>query len=953
MNLWSFDIEVFKNFFSVCAYSLDSLDSPKKVSKGLGLSHPDVRTFSYSDTYGIDELDELEDFVFQEGLTLVGFNNIFYDTPVMDFVLATRPSNMEIFEFSTDLIARLNGEGGGHFSKKNSPWDEIDLMKAYAFDVLGVSLKQISINLQWWRVQDLPYAFDEYLRKSDLANVLEYNLNDTLITAELFNASHEMMNLRIELSKEYGIDLRSASDSRMANLMLNKIYAEKTGLLYDDFSNLRTVRKLVWLRKCIGKNISFKTTKLQGLLKEVMNTVVVSENDFAFRKSIQFANCSYEIGVGGLHSVDKSGFFFTDDEYVIQDADVASFYPNIILKNNIIPKHLDHRFIEILKGITEERIEAKKKKNTVKADGLKITINSIFGKLNSKTFWLQDAEAMLSVTLSGQLYLLMLIEELTLNGIMVISANTDGIVCRIPRNKLETYYAVCSWWQEKTSFELEFSEYKSYHRIDVNNYVTEKSDGKIKEKGRLVQGISLKKGYRYPVVPLAIYNHLTEGIPVIDTLRSCKNILDFCISQKAGREFTMELRTVLNDVPEDLSREDKIEYLRASQTWTQDGDEDAWRRNDSVGETNVSSTEQAFKLEWLARNSTVQTLQKNNRFFISKNSGGRIVKVGKSDQREIGLFVGKNVVILNDYDENLPVDEYDIDFEFYVQECQKYIDEIENSSFNFDFVNEELAKHELDTKNLIPINEEAEILPPKFRYSFGSYRYDESKGVIYRGIATINYLTDDVAEKLFACRNMKFNSFFDFLVYNKKELCLNSRQMELLIKINFFSEFGGNKKLLSFFTEFNKIYKLGQTEKTTLKKTELLHTLWNSIPNKSFTIREQIALEMEIFGFVQTKFKVPNNKMAFVLSLDTIYSPKLIVLILSSAEMREVKIRKAIFERTMKTEDEEERLLEVGDFITIHKVEKKPAVRKGKEGEEEWVEIPNLFNWWIESFEIL
>ncbi len=893
---FAYDIEVYPNLFCVIFFNVDSKDSPKQVSKGKGLSHPDVLNFVYSPEFGINDLERLEKFLLDENTTLIGFNNLYYDTPVLDYVLTEHPDTEEIFEFSVETISRLNGNGGGRYRERNFKWDEIDLMKAYAFDALGVSLKQVSINLQWWRVQDLPFAFDEPLSMDEIATVLDYNLNDVLITAELYNSSHEMMTMRKELSMSYGIDFRSASDSRMANLMLNKFYADKTGIPYENFSTLRTERKLVWLRNCLGKNISFKTKKLQDLLKKIMNSVVVQENNFAFKESIEFGNCSYEIGVGGLHSVDSAGSFRSDDEYLIQDADVASFYPNIILINNIIPAHLDSRFIEILRDITKDRIEAKHSGNKIKADGLKITVNSIFGKLNSETFWLQDAKAMLSVTLSGQLYLLMLIEELMLNGIMTISSNTDGIICRIPRSLIDKYNEVCKSWQEKTGFELEYTPYSAYHRIDVNNYITEISNGKTKEKGRLLQEISLKKGYRYPVVPLAIYQYLINGIPVIDTLRSCNNVLDFCISQKSGGAFYMEFHE---------------------------------------GENIIS-------------------LQKNNRFFVSNETGGKLIKRNKQSNQTIGLFVSENVTILNDHDETKSINSYDINYSFYEEEAYKYIEEIETSKFDTEFRNEEVSDTVFDVSSLMPISDDVKIVAPKFRFSSGTYRYDERKNVIYRGIATIKFITDDVAERLYQHKDKEYSSFFNFLIHNKTEIGLNSRQIELLIKVNFFSEFGKNKKLLEFFQKFNSIYKINQTEKTVAKKTALLNELWNTLPDESFSVRDQINTELEILGFVQSTFNV-NKMTALVLDIDTTYSPKLKILLLRFAEVREVKIQSRIYNRTYKANrgEDKHRVLSEGDFFILGHIEKKQAVRKGKEGEEEWPEIPGVYNYWVNDYEIL
>ena len=214
---------------------------------------------------------------------------------------------------------------------------------------------------------------------------------------------------------------------------------------------------------------------------------------------------------------------------------MASYYPSIMIKNKIKPAHLDNKFIRILQKITQERLDAKRSGDKVKADGLKITINSIFGKLGSSTFWLEDARAMLTVTVSGQLYLLMLIEALTLAGMTVISANTDGIVTKIPAELEEKYQEVCTWWQKKTGFELEQTNYTLYIRSDVNNYITQKADGKTKEKGRYVKDIDLKKGYKHPIVPRCLYEYFINGKAVDKTLAESQDILDFCISQKSGR----------------------------------------------------------------------------------------------------------------------------------------------------------------------------------------------------------------------------------------------------------------------------------------------------------------------------------------------------------------------------------------------------------------------------------
>jgi len=942
-NIWSYDIEVYPNLFTAMFYSLESENSPKEVSLGKGIFHEDVKTFVYAPDFGMDDLWQLEEFLNQDDLTIVGFNNIFYDEPVMDFVLARKPKPKEIFEFSKNLISRLNGNGGGRWYDRKFNWDSIDLMKMMAFDKQGVSLKQASINLKWHRVQDLPFKFDKIIQEDELQTLLDYNLNDVLITAELYFAVLDQMETRLGLSKEYNLDFRSASDSAVANMVLTDVYSKQTGIPVVEFSLLRTERELVWMRNCIGKGISFKTKGLQALKKKIMNTVAVGENKFAFKEKITVGNTSYEIGSGGLHSVDYPAHFKTDEHYIIQDADVTSYYPNIMLINNIIPKHLSSEFSGILSQLVSERVDAKKSGNKTKADGLKITINSIFGKLNSEYFWLQDARALLSVTISGQLYLLMLIEELMLNGIMTISANTDGIVCRIPRELEDRYYKVCDWWQEKTGFELEYTPYSHYFRRDVNNYITIKPNGNVKEKGAFLREIKLNKGFRYPIIAEAMFQYLANGTPIIETLKNHDDILDFCISQKAGKTFQMELHNETIFYGDEVNAdtfEEKKAFLQAIGT---ELDED-------VSETDVDKIFKKAVKKYKSDNTKVDiiNLQKNNRFYVATR-GGKLMKRSRTDGKLIGIMAGEQVQIINDYDETVPLSEYPINYDFYIEEAMKNVREIKDVDDEYFLIVDELGEIDTDTEDLIEISDNVQILPPVFRRSSGTYIYDEEKKVIYRGIAQINYLTLETGELLYSIRDKKFDSFFDFLIYNKVELGLNSRQMETLIKINFFEEFGKNKKLLTFFQEFARIYKPDQTQKTIDKKTAILQELWDTTPNKSFSIQEQILNELDLLGFIQSTWDRPN--VLFVMDLDTTYSPKLTAYSLKTGKVATLKIQKYVYDSVTKADEKgAQRPMQAGDFILYKYIEKKPAVRYDNG---EFIEIPDQWTFWIKDYDLL
>lgn len=601
-----YDIEVFPNFF--CAIFMDCD------------THEKFKFVIYKDT---DDRKKLNSFLDNE-ILLIGYNNLSYDGPVLQFIQnhpGAKDINSQLFKISGRLISddsRQDDDIKKLRWPRNVKWSQMDLLKIMAFDMLGVSLKQVAINLKWYRIQDLPLPYDYRVEPSDVQTILDYNLNDVLITYELYMAIQPQIQLRDDLGKLFDADLTSASDSKMANILLEKIYAEETGIDVSSLRNLRTKRSEVNLGECLGNNIEFETEELKQLKNEIEAITVYAESKFAYKKSIYFGGIEYVLGVGGLHSNDNPAKFFATDEYLIRDADVASYYPSMIINNDVKPEHLGKDFVRILQKITKERLEAKKSGDKIKADGLKITINSIFGKLGSDTFWLEDAKAMLAVTVSGQLYLLMLIEKLVLSGISVISANTDGIVSKIPIKLESAFFDACKWWQHKTGFELEYTDYIQYIRSDVNNYITKKADGKTKEKGRYLKQIDLKKGYKYPIVPQCLYEYFIHGTPVEQTLENSRDILDFCISQKSGKDFKVEYHTL----------------------------------------------------------SGIEVLQKTNRFYIS-TKGGSLIKRNIVSNSPNGLYVGKLVRILNDFDKDIPFSEYNVNLDFYKKEALKYIDEIE------------------------------------------------------------------------------------------------------------------------------------------------------------------------------------------------------------------------------------------------------------------------------------
>lgn len=607
-NTYFYDVESFPNLFTVTFLSEDGTDNQFAI----GVEHNDY--------------EELVRFMEQPGLQLVGFNNINYDDPVIRFILQNGHLGMkipsEVFKLSARLISDESRRDDDilalRYPRGYESWTSMDLLKIMAFDRMGVSLKQIAINLKHSRIQDLPYKYDYRIKnEKEVQVVLDYNRNDTVITKKLFHTIQPQILLRREIGSLYDVDVTNASDSKMGNIILEHFYRE-AGYDTRQLKDLRTKRTAVSLRECVPSVISFSAKELVELKEAIESEIVFASSGFRFEREVKFDNTNYSIGVGGIHSVDTPVHWKETADTKIVSADIASMYPSCIIINNIYPQHLGEDFVSVLKDLTAERLAAKKS-NKTKADALKITINGLYGKLNSDTFWLEDAKAMLRVTIAGQLYILMLIEKLAQVGIHCISANTDGIECLVANEKENLYYDVCKDWETLTGFTLEYTFYKSYIKRDVNNYIAITTDGKVKTKGAFIPDIDLKKGYKHPIIPIAVNKYFINGTPVEKTIQNHRDIFDFCISQKVGGDFRLEHHSL----------------------------------------------------------NGVDILQKTNRFYIS-NSGGALHKRRISNSKSTtGLFVGEYVRLLNDYDPSIKFEDYDVDLEWYIREARKMVEEIE------------------------------------------------------------------------------------------------------------------------------------------------------------------------------------------------------------------------------------------------------------------------------------
>lgn len=517
-SFFIFDVESYWNFFFI---AFKNIETNKVV------------TFEDSPDSTII-LDKLRWMLWR--FCVVGFNSRTYDIPIIMCALKGKKA-YELKTITNDIIK--NELRAYQLEKKYKVEvpniNHIDLIEVCP---LTASLKKYAGRLHCERMQDLPYHEDSHLTQEQAQVVREYCINDLDNTLLVLTNLKDQLALRCQMSTEYNQDLRSKSDAQIAEAVITKevgrlkgyipqkpVIKEGTSYVYKipnfiSYNNPSLVNILDIIRDChfvIGKDGSPKLPKKIESLK------------------IKIGGSVYRMGMGGLHSSEKCIAHIADENTVLIDRDVESYYPRIIINQRLFPAHMGEDFLSVYEAIVKRRIEAKRAKNSIVADSLKITINGSFGKLGSKYSALYAPDLMLQVTITGQLALLMLIERIESVGIPVVSANTDGIVIKCPKVRYNELNSIIEQWEKDTNFKTEETQYKGVYSRDVNNYIAVKTDGKCKTKGAYSNPWNDPKTaiFRFHKNPQnticieAVVELITTGKAIKQTILECDEISKF------------------------------------------------------------------------------------------------------------------------------------------------------------------------------------------------------------------------------------------------------------------------------------------------------------------------------------------------------------------------------------------------------------------------------------------
>ena len=496
----------------------------------------------------------------------VGYNNLRFDSQVVEWILRNYQnwheiSNLEICariaQKANDVIHDANFNVFPEYREENMSLKQLDLFKINHYDNKNrmVSLKRLEFEMDLENIEEMPIHHTKVnMTQEEIQITRDYCSNDVYATYQFYRITigdtghplykgNNQIQLRMDIQEEFGIPCLNYSDSKIGDEMIKKYYCEERNISYDSLPKKGFFRKEIKVKNCIANYVEFKTPQLKEFLKKIKSLVLGLQDDF--KEHVNFYDNVYSFMKGGLHTENKPEIFEADEEYEIIDWDVSSYYPAIIINSGRYPAHLGKEFLSGYKRMFERRLElkpqAKKDKRIAGIVGaLKLAVNSVYGKSSDMQSWIYDRQLTMFTTITGELSLLMLIEAYELEGIHVISANTDGVTIRIKKSHLDKMHEINAWWSQLTQYELERTDYSKIIFSTVNDYLAVKTNGEVKKKGDFLTDFELHKNKSGRIVPIALEQYFIDDVPVSDTIRNHGNIYDFAMRQRATRDFHFE-----------------------------------------------------------------------------------------------------------------------------------------------------------------------------------------------------------------------------------------------------------------------------------------------------------------------------------------------------------------------------------------------------------------------------
>ncbi|MGL4895141.1 MAG: hypothetical protein ACRC47_09930 [Shewanella sp.] len=630
----------------------------------------------------------------------VGYNNVGFDYPVLHRIVMMQLNDPRaIYDHAMTLIKGSKDEKFAlQIWDRDRLFEQLDLIMLWHYNKENpatgtepTSLKALEIAMRMDNVEDLPFPVGTVLNREQIEVLHTYNEHDVIATIFFYVRSLTQIKLREELSVTFGKNFLNHSNTKLGgDILIHE--CEKAGIEFYDYvgrqkHKRQTIRASINLAECIFHYVKFERPEFERIRAYLASKTITETKGVFTNLNAEVNGLKYYFGTGGIHASVESRIFESNSTHQIIDVDVASFYPNLAIKNKIFAKHLGEQVCVAYSGLYDFR-QTFPKGSSLNA-AIKEALNAFYGNSNNAHSVFLDAKVTMTITLNGQLLLCMLVEQLIkVPGLEMIQANTDGVTYYCPREYIEHTRALCKWWEQLTQLTLEEAQYSRMFIRDVNSYIAEYESGKLKRIGAYAhermdenpgtREIPYGKDPSQLVVAKAAEAALVRGEDIRTFIMNHADDYDFMCRAKVPRSNRLVMRWPEYDAEVEMAS--IIRYYVSNHGGTlvkiapPTGEIGTWKRATKVSDklynqviAELSTQEHTDKMMLDAHYGTGTELDSagipwDERIHTKNRS--------KHDKREMGICVGWRVT---DCSNVKNFDRSTLNYDYYVEQAEKLV----------------------------------------------------------------------------------------------------------------------------------------------------------------------------------------------------------------------------------------------------------------------------------------
>lgn len=487
--------------------------------------------------------NDVQKFIDVNDPILIGHNARYYDQYILKAVLAG---------YTPEEIKNVNDYiiNGGQGFELNFGYIELPPIWDTIQDIVPIrSLKEIEANLRL-NITETTLSFDcpDKWTKKEYEEVLYYCEHDVMALKPLFKERYGYFKTKFDICLLSDID---------------PLY--NTGLtnakLCAKFLKAKMVKRKDEREYTIPSNISIELIdkKILDFFARIKDNNISDNELFKSKLDYDFHGMPSVFAWGGAHGA-KANFVYdhtTEPDKIVINEDFASLYPHLLAlpTYNYISRNTQDK--NAYYNTLKHRLQLKKEGKKEEQLPLKLILNTTYGCQNNKYNDLYDPRGARGTCISGQLLISELTERIyAIGNVELIQLNTDGLMVKLPKDKLKEYYNVSNEFSKKCGIELEYDIVYKIVQRDVNNYCmiygNEKSK-MIKAKGGCFSALpKIKinndgtldtkvitdfKSNSLSIVAEAILKKLLFNIPVEETINNCNDIFRFQIISHLGATY--------------------------------------------------------------------------------------------------------------------------------------------------------------------------------------------------------------------------------------------------------------------------------------------------------------------------------------------------------------------------------------------------------------------------------